>query len=197
MSMVDVDLVRRLSCHKQEPNPVACSFCTLLDRLCWSDTTRGFSDFAPIRDLANFASREWLSDTNLNMMLDIIYSDEGAASKHDFEQTYFVNVLLITYRERAKGTYLSSRETQCLRNAADKLFHGCHETLAFPCNVNDNHWTALVISATEHKIRYGDSLGIAIPNSLKDAVNWWLSHHIPAPLDWETLEITRQEDLHS
>jgi hypothetical protein len=119
----------------------------MLDRLCWSDTTRGLSDFAPIRYLANFASREWLSDTNLNMMLDIIYSDEGAESKHDFEQTYFVNILLITYRERAKGTYLSSRETQCLRDAADKLFHGCHETLGFPCNVNDNHWTALVISA--------------------------------------------------
>jgi hypothetical protein len=42
---------------KQESNPVPCAFRTLLDRLCWSDMTRGFSDFAPIHDLAIFTSR--------------------------------------------------------------------------------------------------------------------------------------------
>jgi hypothetical protein len=47
---------------KHESDPVVCAFRILLDRLCWSDMTQGFSDFAPIHDLAIFASREWLSD---------------------------------------------------------------------------------------------------------------------------------------
>jgi len=183
---------------KRESNLVACTFRASLDRLCWSDSTRGFSDFAPIHDLANFASREWLSDTNLNMMLDIIDgAGKDAVSNHVFQQTYFVAVLLIAYQERAKGTYLSSRETQCLRTAADGLFQGCYETLGFPCNINGNHWTALVVSATDHKVRYRDSLGAAVPDSLKDAVNWWLSHHTHTPLDWDTLDITSQEDPYS
>ncbi|KAG1838435.1 hypothetical protein DFJ58DRAFT_733809 [Suillus subalutaceus] len=52
-------------------------------------------------------------------------------------------MLLMAYHDRAQGTYLSSRETQCLRNAAEGLFQDCqHETLAFLCNINNSHWTA-------------------------------------------------------
>jgi Ulp1 family protease len=107
-------------------------------------------------------------------------------------------MLLVAYRDRAQGTYLSARETQSLRNAAEGLFLACtHETLEFPCNIDDSHWTAVVIDATTFKICYGDSFGTMVSPFLKDAINWWLSHHVPAPLDWDTLEVSRQEDSHS
>jgi hypothetical protein len=158
---------------------------------------KGFCDWSPIHDLADFALQKWLTDTNLNMMLDIVYGDKDVASKHTFETAYFVPLLLLAHVEHAEKDYLTSREMKPFRNAAEQLFKGHYKSLGIPCHIHENHWTAVLITAEDQKVLYGDSFGAAIPNNLKAAIDWWLSHHSPTPLTWDDLPISCQEDTHS
>ncbi|KAG1854448.1 hypothetical protein DFJ58DRAFT_841367 [Suillus subalutaceus] len=182
---------------KRQSNPVASTFHLALSRLSWSGSTKGFCDWSPIHDLADFASQKWLTDTNLNMMLDIVYGDKDVASKHTFETAYFVPLLLLAHDERAKKDYLTSREAKPFCSAAEQLFKGHYKSLGIPCHIHKNHWTAVLINVEDQKVLYGDSFGAAIPNNLKAAIDWWLSHHSPTPLTWDDLQISCQEDTHS
>ncbi|KAG1735379.1 hypothetical protein EDB19DRAFT_2040571 [Suillus lakei] len=99
---------------KHQPNPVASTFHFALSGLCWSGSMKGFCDWSPIHDLANFASQKWLTDTNLNMMLDVMYADEDVALKHSFETAYFIPLLLLAHDEHAEKAYLTSWDAKAL-----------------------------------------------------------------------------------
>ncbi|KAG2359200.1 hypothetical protein BDR07DRAFT_1415763 [Suillus spraguei] len=47
---------------KRQSNPVASTFHLALSRLSWSGSMKGFCDWSPIHDLADFASQKWLTD---------------------------------------------------------------------------------------------------------------------------------------
>ncbi|KAG1799526.1 uncharacterized protein BJ212DRAFT_1253134, partial [Suillus subaureus] len=147
--------------------------------------------------LADFTLQKWLTNTNLNMMLDIVYGDKDVALKHTFETAYFVLLLLLTHDECAEKDYLTSWEAKPFRNATEQLFKGHYKNLGIPCHIHENHWTAVLINAEDQKVLYGDSFGTAIPNNLKAAIDWWLLHHSPTPLTWDDLQISCQEDTHS
>jgi hypothetical protein len=109
---------------KHQSNPVASTFHLALSRLSWSGSTKGFCDWSPVHELADFASWKWLTNTNLNMMLDIVYADKDVASKDTFKTAYFVPLLLPAHNEHAEKDCLTSWEAKSFRNVAEQLFKG-------------------------------------------------------------------------
>jgi hypothetical protein len=194
--------VEQQSCDPSEPTrSVASHFQRLLSMFPWQGDVCGFTDFSPIYTLAQFASRDWLCDTNINFALELvrrqIKSNNFLAPFHDILQTYFVAKLRAVFESHnQRSDYLSAGDCLQLRQVGQDVANGML-SIGMICFVHSNHWLALVIEGSSHTIFIGDSLGHEAPASLRHAVERWLAAHTPIPFEWKPLACTRQQDQYS
>ncbi|KIJ12127.1 hypothetical protein PAXINDRAFT_101353 [Paxillus involutus ATCC 200175] len=115
-----------------------------MDTRPWSQSAavNRLRDWTPVHSLSHFASRDWLNDSNLNVMLDVMYeqirvTDPALEPKHE-------------------NDYDGSKATSFLRSTGVALAQS-PKTIVFICHVRGNHWVSIAINAVEHQIYYGDS----------------------------------------
>ena len=180
----------------------AMAFRAHMDVLTWSGTFQieSLKDWTPIKDLCQFASRDWMSGSNLNAMLDVMYKQVKAADptvEHKFkiQNTYFCARLRSAHSSHLRGQ-TSPGSLSFLQNVGTLLVDNPH-SICFLAHVHGNHWTSVAIDAITQQIHYGDSNQGSVPDDLKNATEWWLSNHFTSAFTWMQLCITPQSDLHS
>ncbi|KAG6847070.1 hypothetical protein H0H93_010349, partial [Arthromyces matolae] len=140
--------------------------------------------------LACYASEEWLGSTHTVQISEVINAQmaaQGMGATWRALSQDFTDKLLVVFRY-SKDTYHVERSCESLRKLGALLktrqlttfsmfvcVHVAGSKGVLACaNVRGNHWTALIIDTTTHKMLYGDSLALSPPDELIAAVNWWL-----------------------
>ncbi|KAF8443668.1 hypothetical protein L210DRAFT_3502462 [Boletus edulis BED1] len=152
----------------------AIAFTAHMSTLPWSDRimVRGFGDWVLVQDLRQFASRDWLNNSHLNVMLGVMYDkikaiDPAVELRYKVQNTFFCAQLCAAYAARA--TYAESRSV--VRDAGIDAPH----TICFISHVRGNHWTGIAIDSVNLHIYYSDSLQAPIPDDLKTGlVDSWI-----------------------
>ncbi|KAF8125482.1 hypothetical protein EV363DRAFT_1350947 [Boletus edulis] len=146
----------------------AIAFTAHMSTLPWSDRimVRGFGDWVLVQDLRQFASRDWLNNSHLNVMLGVMYDkikaiDPAVELRYKVQNTFF-----------SRATYAETRSV--VRDAGTNLVDAPH-TICFISHVRGNHWTGIAIDSVNLHIYYGDSLQAPIPDDLKTGlVDSWI-----------------------
>ncbi|KAJ7069139.1 hypothetical protein C8F01DRAFT_1245344 [Mycena amicta] len=150
------------------------------------ESVGGASDDAPSK-LWRFLGSHWLSDTQMDDMLDLHFSkilcDPDLIFKYRVHSLSLVPKILEAH-EAGKAVYQSSSEFRWLRDVGDVLI-----------NVNP-HWTSVIFDGTspEARVLYGDSFDKPIPKQLEEACRWWITEHGSATVQVEKLPIGAQAD---
>ncbi|KAG1752175.1 hypothetical protein EDB19DRAFT_1903563 [Suillus lakei] len=96
------------------PSPAATDFCLLLAKLPSEGNVLGFHDMTPVSKLSQLASHIWLSDTTVNMMLDIIqqpiWTNLYLSSHHDIVLCCTATKIQSVYDMRNTIEYPSSKD---------------------------------------------------------------------------------------
>jgi hypothetical protein len=71
-----------------------------MDTLTWSQSVAvdRLRNWTPVHSLSQFASRDWLNDSNLNVMLDVMYeqirvTDVTVEAKYEVQNSFFCVIL--------------------------------------------------------------------------------------------------------
>lgn len=180
----------------------------LLTVLPWGkNKPRGLSSGSdPIHTLWRFLGPHWLSDLEMDDMLELIrercLENPQTCSRFRVEHTHFVPMLLDAFN-LGSDVYLSGASFGWLRALCKDLQEEGSTviTIVHLGALNDTaHWASLTIQKAA--ISFGDSFGKEMPGKLRDACVWWLSqHHVgdfaEAEVTVHTLPITSQLDGHS
>ncbi|KAG2365093.1 hypothetical protein BDR07DRAFT_1556161 [Suillus spraguei] len=119
--------------HASQANSsVASNFQMHLSMLPWEGNVCGFMDYSPISKLAQFASRSWLCDNNINFALELILrqikSSIILAPFCDILQTYFTNKLRTTFEARHHKDYFGADDCLQLREVGQDIANGMKTT---------------------------------------------------------------------
>ncbi|PBK90309.1 hypothetical protein ARMGADRAFT_1083165 [Armillaria gallica] len=136
--------------------------------------------------LAYYCSRKWLKTLHLEQMCAILRQRlrvAGIERVHIADPEFFRSIIN-KYRHADDNEYF----TNSLR-----LADGSLSSLAFPvCMLSDhgkvflpnegsdsyslpgNHWTSIVIDASEGQVYYADSFSLPLPAEAVDVLHWWL-----------------------
>ncbi|KAG1857084.1 hypothetical protein F4604DRAFT_1797086 [Suillus subluteus] len=183
------------------PSSAAADFRLLLAKLPLEGNVLGFRDTAPVSKLSQLASHVWLSDTTVNMMLDIIRQPISTnlylSSHHDIVLCYTATKIQSVYGLRDNIDYPNSKDCGELPRLGSDLAGGLKDSISTLCLINGNHWVAIVVNQREKKVFYGDPGGSGAPVVLRQAVDWWLKNHFTESFAWVRLPCTHQHDSHS
>ncbi|KAG6370619.1 hypothetical protein JVT61DRAFT_11243 [Boletus reticuloceps] len=157
-------------------------------------------DWTPVQELRQFASHDWLSGSNLNVMLNVMYEqikvvNPAVELEYKIQSTYFYVLLRAARKSHLQGhEYYSGASS--LQSVGTLLANQPHK-ICFLSHIQGNHWTGIAIDAVQLHISYGNSMQQAVPDDLKDAIKWWLALYFTSPFTWEPLAITAQIDSYS
>jgi hypothetical protein len=194
-----------LQMQNQSPKGVSASNSALirkvydaLSSVSWTENIQGFSVSTPTHYLADYATKEWMTDEHITQMLDLLQQDviqEGLSETVEIKSVWFLSMLRRGYEEQEQ--YMTHKSYRWLRAQGQAFGTGAREQLAFIGIVGGNHWIAVVIDFKEGTVYYGDSLGEGISNSLRAILDWWIHLHTKSQFDHRNLPITLQQDGYS
>lgn len=176
-----------------------------LEHLPWLSYTEGFvHDVIKSRSwsLARYASRDWLTDTQENELLELLERDlheHRPDAKVNIQQVWFISSIRDAWN--CRDTYATEPRFRKLRALGACFVHGAEgeiDQLGSIVNQGGNHWIAFVLDNLADRVYIGDSLGegLAFPNSTKWLI-WWTGHHTGRTFRCFRLAITRQIDGYS
>jgi hypothetical protein len=146
----------------------------LLCSIKWHGSIQGFKAQAPICATSALLGRHWLSDSLLQMCIEMLTGDLPTTSLLNLADVQLSESIRHTYQSHQKGI-LNSYEKSWSYRAGEEVKRG--KRLLSLANVNNNHWIGWSVNPTERTICYWDSLGGGIPRALHPALVWWLEKH--------------------
>lgn len=185
----------------------------LLARLPWEATLHQWAQVlgrTSINELARFFTRDWLSDSNAQMLTQMLSRALPSQRRSSLrlwdplDLTKLVNI----YRNHP-GLY-EQHSTSPLRNTGEVLENGVATVLASLVCVridgdsvvlpregsgNGNHWISVVVDISDNCIWTGDSYNKSPPQELRDVLRWWLNiykkkaeddRQLPAPMQFDS-----------
>ncbi|KZP14370.1 hypothetical protein FIBSPDRAFT_701618, partial [Athelia psychrophila] len=168
----------------------------------WHGRIKGFSDNEDVAYLAAFASTCWLSDVHETFMLECLQRHIRASPDYDAKKL-LANIwtskkIIIAYNNRTHKAYPPSTPDPLVQLGND-LASGLKTKVGMMWFVQDGHWvsTDVSIGHSQCTIAYADPEQRALPESVRDPINWWLAAHIKQSLVWGTLECPLQRDGYS
>ncbi|KZS86416.1 hypothetical protein SISNIDRAFT_420937 [Sistotremastrum niveocremeum HHB9708] len=173
----------------------------LLDSIPWAPNIDIPLPFHP-KLLTKFLSRDWLEGDHINLMLDQLresLTDRRArAADLDFKIATIANTmsLVSAFENQDERDYMTYSGFRQLRTLGCLMVSGKCAGVGMIMNINGNHWVAMVVDAHRRSIRYGDSFGHPIPDTLLETIHWWIRHHYVTTQDFELthLPVTHQND---
>ncbi|KAI0691351.1 hypothetical protein C8T65DRAFT_526915, partial [Cerioporus squamosus] len=173
----------------------------MLSTLSWSGLIRGFDNPEPIETLATYATRDWLSDTHENQMLDLLriaVTRRPEGERFEVENIAFWKFLMAAYDKRDRGAYRTDRYFVRPRGLGDALASGRRDVVVMIVNLSNVHWVAVAVDFRKRCILYGDSLDGKPDAHVLAVLEWWTAEHSGGqPFECKLLQITRQPDFHS
>jgi hypothetical protein len=169
-----------------------------LSTVSWTENIQGFSVSIPTHYLADYTTKEWMTDEHITQMLDLLQQDviqAGLSKTIEIKSVWFLTMLRKGYEEQEQ--YMTHTSYRWLRALGQAFGTGTREQLAFIGLVGGNHWIAVVIDFKEGTVYYGDSLGEGINSSLRAILDWWIHLHTNGQFDHRNLPITLQQDGYS
>ncbi|KAF8172184.1 hypothetical protein K438DRAFT_1981629 [Mycena galopus ATCC 62051] len=167
---------------------------------------QGLSDAELLHTMWRFLGPHWLSGSQLNDMLELIYrkvcGDPTLSQKTHVQGLGLVPRILEAHGAGTE-TYKSNHRFNWLRHVCDDLVRSRAALmtaghLGEMKNEHDPHWIALVLDLSHPtgKILYGDALegSAPIPTSLHAACRWGISQHTDAQLLLENFPMGIQQD---
>lgn len=154
-------------------------------------------DSEPVRTLWRFLGPHWTTSSQQNDMLD-----ELADRIHDVPElrtnilahNSFLSAKIIQLAaSRESCSYSEAKCLQWLRTLGEQIANGKKLLTEHHLGKDNPHWVSLVIDGSEGKMLYGDSYHHEMPLELREAFNWWLSHHVPVSFTVKNLPISTQE----
>jgi hypothetical protein len=138
-----------------------------LSTVSWTENIQGFSVSIPTHYLADYTTKEWMTDEHITQMLDLLQQDviqAGLSKTIEIKSVWFLTMLRKGYEEQEQ--YMTHTSYRWLRALGQAFGTGTREQLAFIGLIGGNHWIAVVIDFKEGTVYYGDSLGEGINSSL-------------------------------
>jgi hypothetical protein len=144
----------------------------------WLGNICGFDNDEPLYKLALYTSREWLTTTHQDQMLDLLQCDlllKG--SKVEIENIAFFAKLQQGYDCHDMDVYDESRAFACPRGVVLALEVGECDGLGLEINIEGDHWVSAVLDFKNSVIYYGDPLNGDPTDKVQSVLNWWTFHH--------------------
>ncbi|KAE9398749.1 hypothetical protein BT96DRAFT_821530, partial [Gymnopus androsaceus JB14] len=164
-----------------------------------SGSVQGFNNPEPIVLLSRYVSASsWFSDIEQNQMLDLLHWDllfDPEGKKTELQGLDFFQKLLEGFQ--GKETYGEGRTFARARGIGHALATGSRNTIGMMINLDNEHWVSLVCDFWNETILYGDSLKHAMPDSVKEVIDWWTFNHTGKEFTHLNLEVPKQTDFHS
>ncbi|KAJ7759792.1 hypothetical protein DFH07DRAFT_772123 [Mycena maculata] len=171
-----------------------------------TDVTKllGILPCSPLHTLWRYPGTEWLSSSDINDALELlrgrVAADAELAGSVRVEAVEFTAKITDAFKGREKFDYEESVGMRWLRSLGNDIFgHG--ERLVTIAHLGAHnkkkHWVAIEVDGQRRVVRYGDSLGDDIPPTLRQAYEWWMSHHTVDPVQFGSLPTSMQTDGHS
>ncbi|KAF8193422.1 hypothetical protein BJ912DRAFT_241100 [Pholiota molesta] len=164
----------------------------------WSNRLAGFSSNATesLAILTAYTSNAWFRDEHANQMLELLQKQLARAhiSSVEIASTWLYETISKGFE---KDEYLTAKNYQSCRHLAYRLKSGTIDCLGLLINHDRNHWVAAVIDFREHRILYGDPMGIPIPSTIQKRLTWWTQLHTDELFTYDLLPITHQQDMFS
>lgn len=171
-----------------------------LSTLPWASQIQSIDIADPAHELTTYASRDWLSDTHENQMLELlrwgVEHNEGLSGSIIVKGVFFYACLLSAFNENA-DVYANANHFRQIRQIGTSLSSGFQTKLATIINVNQNHWVSIIIDFENSLLLYGDSLGGKPNAELVQVFSWWTNIHTGRDFHLMSLAITKQDDSHS
>lgn len=179
----------------------------LLNDLPW-DTKKpsGLSDGEHTNTLWRFLQTNWLSDSEMNDMLELlrakVLSNRVWSGKFCVEGVHLTKMVLKAFKTAGTDAYMSRREFAWARSVGEELEARKMVllTAGYLGQLEDEpelHWVSIVIDAEQGVTRYGDSFQAPIPEEIRAAYEWWMNQHRLERLTSSHLPISRQLDGHA
>ncbi|KAJ7779365.1 hypothetical protein DFH07DRAFT_730171, partial [Mycena maculata] len=162
----------------------------------------GLSDSEPFHTLWHFLGTHWLTGSQMNDMLEILrykINTNPALMKNRVWGTVLVPKILEAHRAAVTNTYWTAQHLGWLRDLGDDIMQSGAAliTSTHLGEITDEpHWVTLIFDMTQPNgvIRYGDSFGTPIPETLLAACHWWMGQHTATNVGLEDLPIATQQD---
>lgn len=154
-----------------------------------------------VRDLAGFATQDWLTGTQLDMLASVI----NCTTKKDRRilRTMHGQALIQRYRAGQKSRHYDT--PAFLNTIGRELQHGAQRMIGICINVKSgavnklptasdpgNHWVGLVVDGQRHLLLFGDSQGGDAPKELVEVMRSWLKEYFQEKFSVRLLEYTNQ-----
>jgi hypothetical protein len=176
----------------------------LLNDLPWdAKKPSGLSDGEQTNTLWRFLQTNWLSDSEMNDMLELlrakVLSNHEWSGKFRVESVHLTKMILKAFKTAGTNAYMSRREYAWARSvgkelAARKMVLLTAGHLGQLEDDPELHWVAIVVDVEQGVTRYGDSFRTPIPEEIRAAYEWWMNEHRPERLTSSPLPISQQLD---
>jgi hypothetical protein len=179
----------------------------LLNDLPWdAKKPSGLSDGEHTNTLWRFLQTNWLSDSEMNDMLELlrakVLSKHAWSGKFRVEGVHLTKMILKAFKTAGTDAYMSRREFAWARSVGEEievrkmvLLTAGH--LGHLEDEPELHWVSIVVDAEHGVTRYGDSFQTPIPEEIRAAYEWWMNQHKPERLTSNDLPISHQLDGHA
>ncbi|KAK0237311.1 hypothetical protein EDD85DRAFT_790985 [Armillaria nabsnona] len=133
--------------------------------------------------LAYYCSQKWLKTLHLEQIIINKY-------RRADDNEYFTNSLRL-----ADGSLSSLAFPVCVLSDCGKVFLPNEGSDGY--SLPGNHWTSIVVDASEGRVYYADSFSSPLPAEAVDVLHWWLKRHGFDKFPVMQLPSTKQKDSYS
>ena len=159
----------------------------LLGQVPWKDYIKGLGSGLTSTEMAIFLSKKWLSDAHIHTMLavtrhlrqDVLSGADPCIeiASPDFFSHVLDSPLLSTAPVPSDYSLTAPKSVIRLGNKMKCATSGI--LIAAVTYSPESHWACLLIDSQARSIRWGDSVGRAMPAGGEDRLRTWLSLFIP------------------
>jgi len=145
----------------------------------WGRDLWGFSSNGTdnLSILTAYTSNTWLKGEHAGQMLDLLKTKVQLERQSTVEiaNTWFYKKIKLGYE--APESYVTDTSFGLYHHIGEALEMGRRDQCGFLVNINQTHWVAVVLDFRMREIWYGDSLGLQMPEIVKEVLEWWTYFH--------------------
>jgi len=179
----------------------------LLNDLPWdAKKPSGLSDGEHTNTLWRFLQTNWLSDSEMNDMLELlcvkVLSNHKWSGKFHVKGVHLTEMILKAFKTAGTDAYMSRREFAWARSVGKELeaWKMVLLTAGHLGQLEDEpelHWVSIMVDTEQGVTHYGDSFKTPIPEEIHAVYEWWMNQHRPKRLTSNHLPISHQLDGHA
>ena len=177
---------------------------SLICQILWHGYLNGRRRDQHVNDIFDLLSDNELNSGQINDLLELLERNVAdiPGSRYLIAPTELSTLIIYSHKNHAKHTYRKQRAQISIEEGLVQHGRSAVASVAWIKVGNCGHWISYIVDASTSTISHGDSLGLPMPEDLRDTLQWWL-HDLqnkmggPAKspgFGFKVISTTRQED---